>query len=263
MRHVFGLALALVFASATLSAHDFWLAATDWRPADVATITAGLGERFPTRTTFQTRDQWLSEWRVVGEQGEVAVSTDFVQAGLEVANAVKLPSPGAYLGVASVTARTARMTGTEFTDYLKEEGLDAIVAARHAAGEAGKTTTERYARFAKIALRTGAGSGHHLTRPTGVKAEFVPAADPTSLRAGQPLTVQFLVDGTPVANATVMAVSEGVATRAQTDAGGRATFTINRPGPWLIKTIHMVRLPDGSPIEWDSFWATLTFHAGA
>jgi len=64
--------------------------------------------------------------------------------------------------------------------------------------------------------------------------------------AGQPLTVQFLAGGAPVANATVMAVSGGVAARSQTDAGGRATFTIDRPGPWLIKTIHMVRLPPGS-----------------
>lgn len=263
MRRVLCLCLVLVLASASLSAHDFWLAASDWRPAGVATITAGLGERFPTRTTFQTHDKWLAEWRVLGEQGDVAVSAEFVQAGLEMANAVNLPRPGAYLGLATVAARLTKMSGIEFTDYLKEEGLDAIVAARHAAGETDKTTIERFARYAKIALRTGDGSGAHLTRPAGLRAEFVPTVDPTALRAGQPLTVQFLVDGAPVSNATVMAVSDGVATRAQTDARGLATFTITRPGPWLIKTIHMIRLPQSSNIEWDSHWATLTFHASA
>ena len=186
-----------------------------------------------------------------------------MKAGLELTTTVSLPASGAYLGVAVIAAQTIEMKGDEFTDYLKEEGLDAIVAARQAAGESASSTTERFARYAKIALRTGSGPGAHITRPAGLKVEIVPAVDPTMLRVGQPLTVQFLAGGAPVANATVMAVSGGVAARAQTNADGRATFTIDRPGPWLIKTIHMVRLPPGSPTVWESSWATLTFHTAA
>ena len=56
------------------------------------------------------------------------------------------------------------------------------------------------------------------------------------------------------------AVSQGNAVRATTDARGRATFAIEREGPWLIKSTHMIRLPAGSPVEWESFRTTLTFH---
>jgi uncharacterized GH25 family protein len=262
MRRALLTVCAVSIAAARLAAHDFWLAAADWRPAEGAptTITAGIGEHFPTRTTFRVRENWLTEWRIVGANGDVPAAQSWRQDGLELVHAVSLPAPGAYLGVAVVTAQTIEMTGKDFTDYLKEEGLDAIVAARQAAGESDKTTTERYGRYAKIALRSGAGAAAHLTRPAGLRAEFVPSADPTSIRPGQPLTVQFLVGGAPAPGASVMAVNQGRALRAQTDAQGRATFAIDREGPWLIKTIHMTRLPAGSAVEWESSWATLTFH---
>ena len=69
-----------------------------------------------------------------------------------------------------------------------------IIAARNTAGESEKTTNERYARYAKIAIRNGPGSGAHLTRASGLRAEFVPASDPTMVRPGGMLTVQLLGD---------------------------------------------------------------------
>lgn len=257
--------VAVTVATAQLSAHDFWLAATTWTPgADgKATITAGVGEKFPTRTNFRSRDNWLAAWRVIGPSGDIPVSKEFVRNDLVVATDVTLPSPGAYLGVALVSAQTIEMKGQEFTDYLKEEGLESVIAARQKAGEADKTTKERYARYAKVAIRHGAGAGTHLTRPIGVPAEFVPAVDPTGISAGQSLTVQLLTNGKPVRGATVSAVTEGAAVRQQTNDEGRATFAIDRAGAWLIKTVHMVRMPPGSEAEWESYWVTLAFHTAS
>lgn len=249
----------MTLLTAPLAAHDFWLAAQPSASSPSVTITAGVGEKFPTRTNFRSRDNWLAEWRVIGDRTEAAVTKDWRRDGLVMATDVMLPRPGAYLGVAFVTAQTIEMKGVEFTDYLKEEGLDQIIAARQKAGEAGKTTTERYARYAKVALRTGDGSGDHLTRPAGLKAEFIPSTDPTRLKVGSALTVQLVTDGKPVAQATVSAVNDGVPQTTKTDAQGRASFTIDRPGDWLIKTVHMVRLPAGDAAEWESFWVTLAF----
>lgn len=245
-----------------LAAHDFWLASENWTPAPGATvtITAGVGERFPTRTSFRYRENWLAEWRLIGPDGPLPVSREFRRSEPVMAADVTLPQPGAYLGVALVSAQTIEMKGQEFTDYLKEEGLEGIITARAAAGEADRTTKERYARYAKIAIRNGAGSGAHLTRPAGLRAEFLPAVDPTSLKAGSSLTVQLMAEGRPVAGAAVSAVNGEKAERQQTDSQGRATFSINRDGAWLIKTVHMVRLPAGGEAEWESYWVTLSFH---
>jgi uncharacterized GH25 family protein len=257
------LSLAITaLASMPVSAHDFWLAAANWTPAVGAplTISAGLGERFPTRTGFKPRPDWFDDWRMIGEAGEVPVGRTFDWSPLMVSTEVTLPSPGAYLGVMRVTPNVERMTGPDFTAYLKEEGLHRIIAARQAAGDADKPATELYARYAKIAVRNGAGSGAHLTRPVGVKAELVPTTDPTLVNPGGLLTVQLLADGRPVSGAAVSAVSEGTSVNGETDADGRVTLKIDREGAWLIRTVHMVPLTGSPDADWESYWATLSFH---
>jgi len=209
------------------------------------TITAGVGEKFPTRTNFRSRDNWLAEWRLVGVTGDAPLSKDFRRSNLVMASDVTLPASGAFLGVATVTAQTIEMKGQEFTDYLKEEGLENIIAA------------------AKIALRNGPGPALHLTRAAGLRAEFIPATDPTMIRTGGTLTVQLLAEGKPVSGAQVSAVSGEKPVSAQTDKDGRVTFTIDRSGAWLIKTVHMVRLSQPTEAEWESYWVTLAFHTAS
>jgi hypothetical protein len=195
----------------------------------------------------------------------VAVTREFRVEKTMTSADVKLPSPGAYLGVMTIVARTIEMKGPEFTDYLKEEGLETVIAARQASGETDKPARERYARYAKIALRNGGGGAQHLTRPAGLKAEFVPASDPTAIRPGQSITVQLLAAGSPVAGASVSAVSvaEGAPVKGRTDQMGRVTLKLDRPGAWLIKTVHMSKLPPGSTEDWESFWVTLALHTAS
>jgi uncharacterized GH25 family protein len=263
MRIIFLSAVAVVaLATAPLSAHDFWLAAANWTPAAGApvTISAGLGERFPTRTDFKPRPDWFDHWRVIGASGEVPVTTAFQLIDLTMTTEVKLPAGGAYLGVMRVTPRIENMTGPEFTDYLKEEGLDQVIGARQSAGDSDKPARELYARYAKIALRNGEGSGVHLTRPVGLKAELVPTTDPTSVHPGGSLTVQLLADGAPIADSEVTAVTEGAAVKGQTDRNGHVTLKIDREGAWLIRAVHMVPLAGSPAADWESYWVTLSFH---
>ena len=251
-------------AAVRVSAHDFWLAAVNWVPGDGApmALTAGLGERFPARTTFRPNGKWLAEWRLIGADGEVPAG-EFRLGALAMQAEIPVPAAGAFMGVARVNAQLTEMTGEAFTEYLKEERLQHIIAFREVFGESGLIATERFYRFAKVAVRNGSGPGAHLTRPAGLLAEFVPEADPTSIRPGAPLTVQLLVNGSPVANAPVSAVSDSAVVDAHTDGEGRATFAIDRPGAWMIRTVYMVRLPPEDHAEWESYWATLVFHTAA
>jgi hypothetical protein len=259
---LFMLIAVILVLSGRLSAHDFWLAAESWDPPidGRITITAGIGERFPIRTEFEPPDNWLAEWWLVGPGVDVPMRPTFERKDLVLAAGVMLPGPGAYLGVAVVSPQRIEMTGPEFTDYLKAEGLESIVAVRQAAGHADSGTSERYGRYAKIALRSGAGSGLHLIRPVGLRAEFVPAIDPTELAPGAPITIQLLVEGKPVSGATVSAVSADTVQKAVTDSQGLVTFSMDHPGAWLMRTVHMVRSPASADAEWESFWVTLAFH---
>ena len=263
------IALASVaVAGAQLSAHDFWLAAANWTPAAGApvTVTANVGERFPVATNY-TAPERVVLWRVIGANGDVPVTKQFRKDGESLAADVSLPAPGAYLGVMLIQPRVADMKGPAFTKYLEEEGLTGVIAARAKAGEAEKTAKERYARYSKVAIRNGTGSGAHLTRPAGLVAEFVPSTDPTALHPGQSLTLQLLARGTAVAGAEVAALSSagGDPIKARTDADGRVTLKLDRAGAWLVRTVHMERLTQSTPQDpdWESYWVTLSFHTAA
>jgi hypothetical protein len=261
-----GCAAVVALAAVPLSAHDFWLGASNWfpEPGTPFAISAGVGERFPARLDFKTPTNWFDDWRIIGPSGEVPVSKRFERRDLAMAADVTLPGTGAFLAVMRVAPRIIDMKADEFNDYLKEEGLSDAYAERLSLREGDRPARERYSRYAKLALRNGEGSAAHLTRAVGVKAELVPAADPTTLRSGEQFTLQLLVNGRPVPNAAVYAAVEGGAFPRQTDANGRATFTIDREGEWLVKAVHMTRLPKTFPPgpDWESYWITLAFRVG-
>ncbi|MEQ1574701.1 MAG: DUF4198 domain-containing protein [Vicinamibacterales bacterium] len=260
---ILALTVSVLLGRTQLDAHDFWLAAAPWQPAEGAPIvvTGNVGEKFPVATHLPAIDR-VDAWRVISATGDVSLGNEFYQEGKSLATDVPLSAAGAYLGVMTVEPRMIEMKGPAFTEYLREEGLHRVITERQAAGEADRPARELYAGYAKVAIRNGSGGATHLTRPVGLKAEFVPTTDPTTLHAGQSLTLQLLIDGTPVADAEITAVAEDSSVKGQTDANGRVTLTIDREGAWLVKTVHMARLPQSQSAEanWESSWVTFTFH---
>jgi hypothetical protein len=200
-------------------------------------------------------------WRVIGTAGDIGAGRDFFQDGQSLAARVTLASPGTYLGIMTILARDIEMTGKEFTDYLREEGLDKVIDERSRLKQTDLSARERYARYAKIVMRTGDGDAAHVTRPSGIKAELVPSVNPTALKPGTPFSVQLLVEGRPVADALLTAVTRDARHDARTDQNGRATFTLPATGPWLLKTVHMARPANAGqpPADWESYWVTLAF----
>jgi hypothetical protein len=253
------MAATLTFLSAaTLDAHDFWLAARS-EPGGRFTITGNVGEKFPVPDSRTTPDR-VDNWRLIGPAGEIS-GRDFFQDGESLATRVELKAPGTYLGLMTILAREIEMTGTEFTDYLREEGLDNVIAERARLNQNAVSARERYARYAKIVLATGDGNAAHVTRPSGLKAELVPSVNPARLKPGGTMSVQMLVEGKPIAGALLTAVSREFRHDARTDAEGRARLTIPAAGSWLVKTVHMARLvvAGSSPADWESYWVTLAF----
>ena len=265
-RHVLLVLSLCTFSGASLAAHDFWLSANPWVPGERVAITANVGEIFPTATDF-TPAGAVERFRVIGPDGDVTVARDFRREANSLVSDLTLSAPGVYLATMVIAARTTEMKGPSFNSYLHEEGLEWVIAARQKAGLSENSAKERYARYAKVAIRNGFGSGAHLMRPVGFPAEFVPMTDPTTIRAGQLLTLQLLADGKPVAGGAVAARpgNGGHPVMGRTDATGNVTLPIDRDGPWLVRTVHMVTgAQAGVPeVDWDSYWATFAFHTAA
>ena len=99
-------------------------------------------------------------------------------------------------------------------------------------------------------------------RALGFPLELIAESNPYRLADGETLALRLLYDGRPLAGALVEAVPlEGAMTplRTRTDDAGGASFSLPRRGAWLVTTVHMVEAPEGSGVDWESFWASLTF----
>jgi hypothetical protein len=145
------------------------------------------------------------------------------------------------------------MPPEKFEQYLRDEGLDTVLAARTQRGESKQPSREIYSRCAKTLL----GVRGDFSRPFGFRLELTPE----SLAANR-VVVRLDYESHPLANALVIAMHRddpSLRIRIRSDAHGRATFSLPKTGVWLIKSVHMIDAPPTSGAEWESLWASLTF----
>ena len=162
-------------------------------------------------------------------------------------------------------ASAVEIDAAKFNQYLKEEGLDAVAAARARRGETGKSVRELFSRHAKSLVLTGPVSEGHADRALGFPLELVAERNPYALRAGQDLPVRLTYEGRPLAGALVVAfnrLNPNAKLSARSDADGRVRFTVKDKGVWLVKAVHMVPAPADAKADWVSSWASLTFEMG-
>lgn len=254
----FTLALALCAARAA-SAHDFWIEPSTFRPAAGQIVTAALrvgpkmqGEAVPRIPPFIDRfvvKGGGAESAMIGRPGsEPAGVTRIAEAGLH------------WIGYQS-TPYSVTLDAPKFEQYLREEGLERIIAMRAKAGQQNAEGRERFYRCAKSLLTTGAAAAG-FDAPLGFTLELIPRKNPYTLHTGNELPLSLLFRGKPAANVLVVAMSKDDpehAVRARTDAHGRVALRLPRPGFWLVKAVQMEPAPQGVGVDWESWWASLTF----
>ena len=150
----------------------------------------------------------------------------------------------------------------KFTAYLKEEGLEAVIDARARGQASQREGRELFSRAAKSLVRSGAMAAGSGDRTLGFPIELVAERNPYQMQAGESLPVRLTYQNAPLAGALVVAFNQRHPYHklsVRSDRDGRATFTIDEPGPWMVKAVHMVPAPAGSNADWESFWASLTF----
>ena len=253
-------AVVLFFAAAPLLAHDFWIEPSTFRPEVGATVGIALrvGEGF--RGDAVARDPGrIARFVLVSPSRETPIEG---VSGHDPAGVVRVSEPGLQIvGYRSKTSRV-ELDAEKFEQYLKEEGLERIIADRARRGESGKPSREIYSRCAKSLLSAGgAGTSGH-DRALGFPLELVPGKNPSSFTAGATFPLRLEYEGKPLAGALVVALrrdAPGERVSARTDAKGQVSFALAGPGAWLVKAVHMVPAPAGSGADWESLWASLTF----
>lgn len=254
------IAVALFFAATPLLAHDFWIEPSTFRPEVGAKVGFALrvGEGFRGDPVPRTPAR-IERFVLVSPSQEAPIEGD--SRASDPAGVARVSEPGVQ--VVGYRSRTSRvdLEAAKFEQYLKEEGLEAIVAERARRGESAKPSREIYSRCAKSLLAAGAGSKAGHDRELGFPLELVPEQNPYSYSSSAPLPVRLRYRGQPLAGALVVALARHAPEKrlsARTDAAGRVSLAL-APGAWLVKSVHMVPAPAESGADWESLWASLTF----
>ncbi len=261
---VLALAACTLVGARAGNAHDLWIEPSTFRPIAGEEVSAALrvgpnvqGEALPMIPQLQ--DRFLLRSR----GGEVAIDGE---PGQDPAGFVHVGGPGLHwIGYQSL-AFPMQIDCRTFEGYLVEEGLERIVRERERTGTSARPGRERFYRCAKSLLevqgRKGSGGADGLDTPLGFTLELVPRRSPYALLSGGDLPLTVLFRGRPLAGVLVVAMSKDdpeKAVRARTDAAGRVTLPIGHSGFWLVKAVHMETAPPDVGVDWESWWASLTF----
>jgi hypothetical protein len=261
--HLAGLAFFVLVMGQTLGAHDFWIEASEFdaSPGELVQIRLMVGERFAGEPV-ERDERRIERFEVSDSHGARRVPG---RDGGEPAGLVRFETPG--LKVIGYQSRPAsvELEPAAFERYLREEGLEHVIAERAARGEGTLAARERFSRSVKALIRAGHGGPcDGYDRRIGLPLELVPGTSPFAEYAG-PLRMRLLHDGTPLPGAMVVvlrkdrptSVEGQVVARARTNAEGWIDIP-RGPGIWLVKAVHMVRA-ESPDAEWESLWASLTY----
>ncbi|MSR46804.1 MAG: DUF4198 domain-containing protein [Planctomycetes bacterium] len=260
VRLLAGTIATLLAATVPAFAHDWWLespvrVAPVGTSIDVAAVVgvAWSGDRVkrdPRRIRRFVAHDAVGERVVEGEPGADPLGTFALR--------------GEGTTVVAFESEPARLflRAPDFETYLREEGLERIVTLRAQRGHSGRAGIEQYFRCAKALIRT---PGAALTdRAIGLPLELVAKGDLTTLAAGGRLEVEVRWQGEPLAGVRVVAVARerpDAPIAACSDAAGRVAFELPAGGRWLVKAVNMVPAPAETRLDWESWWASLTFDA--
>lgn len=236
-QRLIALVFPLLLASAA-QAHDFWIEPSTFGAAagEVVTLQLRVGEHFKG-DTIAIRPARIERFFARSASGEREIGGN---------GAVVVDGSGAMIVGYHGRPSHVELAASKFEQYLREEGLESIIALRATRGESERPGREIFSRCAKAIL---AGDD----RAIGLRLEIV--------RRENDFSVTF--EGRPLAGSLVVAMRRGAAhepLRGRTDDTGIVTFPPLERGVWLVKTVHMVPAgADATEAEWESIWASEIF----
>lgn len=247
-------------------AHDLWIEPSTFRPAAGENVTASLrvgqklhGEPLPLIPMLVDRFVLRGKGADIPMNGFRGVP--------DPAGYVRVSEAGLHWIAYQSHAYPVVLEARKFEeDYLAAEGLERIVKERAGKGQSAAPGRERFYRCAKSLLEVPgekrAKTPGVFDVPLGFTLELVPRKNPYAIRAGGELPLVLLFHGKPIADVLVVAMSKGDpnnAVSSRSDRKGLVTLHLDRPGFWLVKAVHMEPAPPDAGVDWESWWASITF----
>lgn len=260
-----GAVFGLVLVPGMLAAHDLFLKlSTYFLPPDKPVEALLLNGTF-TRSENSVDRNRVADFSLIGPRGRIRLdTTGIIGRGDTTRVRFTTGAPGTSIAGISTLPRELALKGPEFNAYLKEEGINDVLAERTRTGTLNEPARERYAKHVKAIFQVGGEITDQYATVLGYPAEIIPMENPYRLNVGSTLRVRCLVQGISVQGVTVLAGGLNPQGRiikeigVTTDASGIATIPLTSPGRWYVKFIRMKKSTEAN-LTHESQWATLTF----
>ena len=269
----------LVWAAApgALAREDFWLVLNAFAvQLGKSVVVRGQASPFPGNDVA-LRPEQLAETSILDADGRQPVR-DVAVHGTSLRLAVRPAAAGQFLiAAASQPIAIAGPAESVSSQVQAEGGPDLMERFRAGGSRSTDSVTLRYVRYAKTFVEVGSGGPRVFDRAAGQALELLPMRDPETLRSGDTIAVQVLLNGQPLANARVEAAGappgpkagseEPEPERAEiavtTGADGVARIPDPGAGLWIVRATE-IRPPDGDQRpHWNVYSASLVLHVGS
>lgn len=264
LRIFFGVVLSALLGTQPVWSHEYYLMPETFlaQPGETVAVKHRLGQKFKGNEL-----PFIGNWNIrseVWEQGKMRPVRGL--DGDRPALTIKPQEPGlvSVIHQSNIDFLTFK-TWEKFQAYVGKEGLTHALAASEKGQKPKIDLKEAYARYAKTLISVGP-TAKGRDNPVGLKIELVALAHPRTLGADEPMPVQLLYDGKPLAGARIkvfVGVGTEFAHQIQSDSQGQASIPADGAGPYLLNAIHMTEPQSGEALEkgahWESFWASLTY----
>jgi uncharacterized GH25 family protein len=261
--------LSVLLPGTRAEAHDFWVQPGDyWIEPDAATpITLQVGHG-PLRQRSPIRPNRIVRFEAFGPDGaSLDLRKDLHLGSTLEDGSLRLQTPGGYVVVLETDNRAqSHLPALRFNDYLRVEGLTAVLRQRERTHRMESDGSESYSRHAKLMMQVGApgaGSQARITRPLGLPLEIVPEVNPYAEPRPAQLPVRVMFEGQPLSGALVKLTNlehdEEPLEMHLTDSAGGASFTLPTRGIWLLNVIWSKPLPADRETNFETRFASLTF----
>ncbi len=211
-------------------------------------------------TTFFTPAIAVGDTLIVTNSGGERVSADRI--AVTPGGATELQADLTRGGTYRVT--TGEVAG-QVANLVGVDGQWRVLGASETPPPGSQTTTLQTVTIADTYVTRGTASDVSQL-PTVGRLSIRPVTHPNQVLASQGLQIELLFDGAPLPNVAIVLYAAGDAETkldryVATDASGRATFTFDGPGQYIIAARHRADMPAGSPAAVGSYTTTLTFEA--
>ncbi|MDR1870578.1 MAG: DUF4198 domain-containing protein [Deltaproteobacteria bacterium] len=252
---IFILALSLLSLgfSTQILAHDLWVEAVKPQVNQKLSVAFGYGHGFPVSDEIKSDDipEHFLPPKLFGDNGEIPLASG--QSTTDYISAENLPT-GNYV----VTDETpSRFYGRASSGWVYKNRTE----------DPELKSCGNFFMYSKEAFILGQAKYSGLAaKPIGQKLEFVPQADPSKIKVGQPFPVKVLYNGQPLRGGVVSAILAGVVKdnatiffQATTNQEGVVNIIAFKSGDWLARVLVEEDYPDKKVCDKYEYSASYTF----